>query len=483
MNSLPNGYSENEVSENHGLSIILMIGDGMGFEHVKLARWVEVGKEGLLNMETLPVSMNVTTHNYNQQITDSAAAATAIATGEKTNNTMVSFDHNGQKIETILEYAAEIGKSTGIVTTTEITHGTPAAFYSHVSSRYNDSEIMRQLVEEGNVDVVMGGGRELFSESQILSMQRKGYAIIENRSELIHTQNDKILGLFSAADMPYERFRDRENTPSLSELTKKSIEVLSQDPDGFFLMVEGGKIDWAAHAGNAQNTAIETIEFDKSVEIAMNYAQIHDNLLLIVTADHETTDLTVISESLSDNLPINDTDEEQNEQLRKLRTNQIHVTWSNFMHTSSNVPLYGIGSDITDNNKTIVDNTEIFNFMKNHFESDVKPPVILIESPENKTYSTNRIWMNISLSETASWLGYSLNNQENVTLHNKSISLKLLEGNYQLKIFTNDSMGNLGKVSVNFTIKLTETTPFPFLSTIALLSIFIRRRFHKKGMI
>lgn len=151
-------FSETTKSEYDNVSIILMIGDGMGFEHVELAQWVEKGVNGTLNMQNLPIKGKVVTHNLANSITDSAASATAMATGYKAYNGIISRSLAGVDLLTILELTQQINKSTGIITTTEITHATPAAFYAHTPSRDNGYEIGQQLITSG-IDTIMGGGK------------------------------------------------------------------------------------------------------------------------------------------------------------------------------------------------------------------------------------------------------------------------------------------------------------------------------------
>ncbi|MFX0185064.1 MAG: alkaline phosphatase [Candidatus Hodarchaeota archaeon] len=332
----------------------------MGYEQVKLARWTEVGEDGHLNMENLPYQVSVTTHNLNNSITDSAAAATAIATGQKTSNRILSLAPTGQSLETLLEYASTLKKNVGLVSTTEVTHATPAAFYAHVMSRYNYSEITRQLVDDADIEVIMGGGKDMFTSNQISTFENKGYTLIENRSQMAHIDKGKILGLFASGPLPYDKDRDRDIIPSLSEMTSKTLAILSQDPDGFFLVVEGGQIDWACHANNAENAALETIEFDKAVEVAKNFIVQNENILLIVTADHETGGLTVNSNTLNETLPSLPHTEEQREQLRIARVHNISVQWSGTSHTNKNVPFYGLGPNLISYNQTILDNTDIY---------------------------------------------------------------------------------------------------------------------------
>ena len=364
----------NSLSQNNEPSIILMIGDGMGFEHIKLGRWVEVGSNDNLTMEQLPWNASVTTNSADSAVTDSAAAATAMATGYKTNNSMLSISPDLVELQTILEIAQSLEKSTGLVSTTHIQHATPAAFMAHVINRNNYTEITRQIVEETGVDVLLGGGRQYFSESQLNIMESNGYTITENRTELAAVTSGKILGLFGSVEIDYEVDRNFATTPSLGEMTDKAIELLSQDSDGFFLMVEGGKIDWAAHAHDKVGVALELAAFNDAVRIAINYVNTHDNTILIVTADHETGRLTVVSNNLSDDFPVFGLSEEQNRTLRIDRANNISVTWDTTGHSSIRVPIFGLGSSfdtMTDNDT--IDNTNIFDIMVEHYGYTLSP--------------------------------------------------------------------------------------------------------------
>ncbi|MHA1215010.1 MAG: alkaline phosphatase [Candidatus Hodarchaeales archaeon] len=452
------GDVEQESSVSNPLSVILMIGDGMGFEHVKLTRWVEFGVSSSLNMEFLPISGEVTTRSLDSTITDSAAAATAIATSVKTNNRMLSILPNGTELKTILEEAKEIGKSTGIITTTEVTHATPAAFYSHVNDRGSYSEIARQLVEEANVDVIMGGGKSRFSTAQLDTMESRGYAIVETRTQLQLESSNKILGLFASGALPYERNRDRSSIPSLAEMTQKSLEILSEDSDGFFLMVEGGQIDWAAHANNAENVVLETVEFDRAVAEAIQYVNTHGNTILIVTADHETGGLTVITNDFKTELPDPENTDEENEELRIARTNEVVLFWSTDTHTRVNVPFYILGKNLDLYNGTIIDNTQIFQICYEHFYSDSGCPLITIESPLNATYSAPNVMFRVLVNESVEWIKYSINDGSNETMENFEINLTLGVGSYRLKVFAQDNFGNIGSNKVFFTVTENQST-------------------------
>lgn len=351
-------------------SIILMIGDGMGFEHLKLARLVELGKDNRFSLEKLPLQLNVTTYSADNLITDSAAAATAIATGNKTNNGMLSISPLFIILETILEISYKLGKSTGIVTTTEITHATPAAFMTHVQSRSDTTEISRQIVENSTVNIILGGGYDYFSSLQLTQLKERGYKIINNRSELIKVDSGKLIGLFAPRHLPYEIERDQEVVPSLTEMTAKAIEILSQDPDGFFLIVEGGRIDHGAHANNKINVALETIEFSYAVDTAISFSEGNNDALILITADHETGDLKILNENLNDNLPLVNNTAEENNLIRIDRVNNISVNWVSTSHTSTNIPFFGYNAEFFGfDNLSIIDNTDVFEIMKKYLES------------------------------------------------------------------------------------------------------------------
>ncbi len=350
------------------LSIILMIGDGMGYEHIKLAGLVENGKNNSFCMEALQYKSNVTTFSEDNLVTDSAAAATAMATGSKTNNGMLSVLPNLVILETILEIAQNLGRATGIVTTTSITHATPAAFMTHVPSRSSTSEIVTQIVEKASVDIILGGGKSYFNSTQISDLELNGYAYIENNTALMESNSTKIIGLFAGDHLPYEISRDPLLTPSLYNMTKKAIEQLSKNPNGFFLMIEGGKIDHAAHANNKVDVALETIEFNSAIDYAINYSIQSDNTLLIITADHETGGLKILDNTLNDTLPSVFDSYEQKKMLRIERANNISVSWSTTSHTAADVPIFifnPISSQLENN--CLIDNTKIFDIMHSFF--------------------------------------------------------------------------------------------------------------------
>lgn len=349
------------------LSIILMIGDGMGFNHVELARLVEAGEFGSLNMHDSDWNASATTYAANAAVTDSAAAGTAIATGTKTNTGYLGMNPSQTPLETILEFAQTQNKSTGVVSTCRIIDATPASFMVHTNSRYNYADIAQQIVES-DVDVLLGGGLDYFDGTQISTMISNGYSIVYNRTELASISSGQVFGVFAGYHMDYEYDRDYSVQPSIAEMTNKSIELLSQDSDGFFLLVEGGRIDLAAHDEDQVRNALDTIAFDKAVDVALDYVKDHNNTILIVTADHETEGLVVTSHNLNSELPGDLFSEEDRRTLRAERANNVTVDWTATYHTNWHVPIFAFGEAFSELDENfLIDNTDIFSLMKDFY--------------------------------------------------------------------------------------------------------------------
>ena len=319
-------------------NIILLIGDGMGMGQLTAAELMN-GEDDLV-IRSLPYKSLVTTYPLSAYVTDSAAAATALATGYKTVNGAISMLPNGTIMTTVLEVAEEQGMSTGIVSTTRVTHATPACFMAHTSSRNTEYNIAQQVLESG-VDVALGGGATFFSG---LDPAAAGYTVVDTTSELMNIGTGKVLGLFNGDKdyMSYENDRNPEFEPSIAEMTRKSIELLSDDPDGFFLMVEGGQIDTASHDNDFNNTLGETYAFDNAVLEALEYASTRNDTLVIVTADHETGGLLLIGGYEPGDTP--------------------QYKWVSGSHTESMVPVYAYGP-MADNVMSFMDNTDIGRFM------------------------------------------------------------------------------------------------------------------------
>jgi alkaline phosphatase len=284
-------------------NIILFIGDGMGLAHIAATRIKTYGVEKSLYMERMPITGYLYTSPANTLVTDSAAAGTALATGYKTNVGRLALSPEGKRLPTILEACKSMGMSTGMVVTYPITNATPAAFASHVRSRKMEEEIAVQILRN-RVNVLLGGGKHWFipqstqnskrtdNRDLIAESKNMGYSFVETKEELLNAKTEYLLGLFemgSLAESP---------NPSLAEMTQKALELLSRNPKGFFLMVEGSQIDWGGHINNINFAIRQTIHFDEAVKIGLDFALKDQETLVIVTADHETGGLGITDGSL-----------------------------------------------------------------------------------------------------------------------------------------------------------------------------------------
>lgn len=276
-------------------NLILMIGDGMGINQVRAARLQANGPETPLTLETLPHRALVTTCSLSGY-TDSAAAATALATGYKAFVKDISTSPAGEEYETILELAHRLGKSTGLVTTTDITDATPAGFGAHVSDRKERRGVAEDYLRQTRPEVLLGGGRHEFPPDLLAEATASGYTIVFNRSELeqLDPASPRVLGLFAKNDLAFARERNPDSPePRLNEMTAFALRRLSQDPEGFFLMIEGGLIDHACHRADLDRAVVEVLEFNRAVETVLAWMAGREDTLLIVTADHETGGLTL----------------------------------------------------------------------------------------------------------------------------------------------------------------------------------------------
>ncbi|MBU8879343.1 alkaline phosphatase [Bacillus sp. FJAT-29790] len=281
-------------------NVILMIGDGMGVGQIEVARQMEYGKDGRLFLESLPNVALIHTYSANNAVTDSAAGGTALAIGKKTKNEMIGVTAEGAESESILDLFKKDGKKTGVISTNMVTDATPAAFTASVSNRWTGQEEIARQQLKNNVDVLLGGGADFFGpkkqNGKDLTKEaiKNGYTYVTNRNELLSATGAKLLGLFHPSYMSYKLDRKliKSNEPSLKEMTEKAIEFLSKDNKGFFVMVEGARIDHASHAADITSVWKEVIEFDHAVNYAVDWAKKDGNTLVVVVADHETMGLS-----------------------------------------------------------------------------------------------------------------------------------------------------------------------------------------------
>jgi len=301
--------SENYQGNNHEVkNIIFMVPDGMGLADVTAARIYKNGLNGSpLYFETLENIGYQRTYSKDSTITDSAAAGSAWACGQKFNNGEICYNADGKPYNpSILELAKSEGKATGLVATSTITHATPAVFGSHVKSRSCENEIARQYIQITEPDVILGGGVAKFNSTKpdkcgtsgdfITEASAKGYFVVYNKSEMdsaVADGNLSLIGLFNNSGMIPSYLRTPETTePKLSEMTGAALEILDKDRDGFFLMVEGSQIDWANHANNLAYQVGDILAFDEAVKTVLDWInespERKQHTLLVVVADHET---------------------------------------------------------------------------------------------------------------------------------------------------------------------------------------------------
>ncbi len=316
--------------------VVLFIGDGLGIATITAARIYKGQLAGArppeaaaLEFDAFPATALVRTYSADAQVTDSSAAMTAMMTGEKTANGMVAVraapgpDSTlvaGAPLRTFLELAAARGWATGVVTTTRVTHATPASCYAHVDSRANERDIALALLENpalgAGIEVILGGGRRYFRPERdpagapvidrdgepgarrdgrdlTRELAARGYQVVEDAAGLAAVdpvRTPRLLGLFAASHLALEvdRPATRPTEPTLAAMAEQAIAILERDPDGFFLMVEGGRIDHALHDNQARRALVETLAFDRAIAAVLARVDSASTLVL-VTGDHDHT--------------------------------------------------------------------------------------------------------------------------------------------------------------------------------------------------
>ncbi|WP_236838601.1 alkaline phosphatase [Caldalkalibacillus salinus] len=290
---------ERQTNAEQPKNVIVMIGDGMGVGQMEVARLFEYGKEGTLFMETLPHVALSRTYSADHIATDSGAAGTALANGDKTNNGMIGVGPDGQPLTSILDIFKDQDKTVGVVSTNTVTDATPAAYVANVEDRWEGQEEIARQILENEVDIALGGGEDYFiPENQngkdlLAQFEDKGYHVVRTADELANVETDvdtKLLGLFNRSYMNYVGDREvlESEEPSLLEMTEKAIDTAANDEEGFFLMIEGARIDHVSHAADFGGIWREVIDFDQAVEYAVNWAEENGDTLVVVKADHET---------------------------------------------------------------------------------------------------------------------------------------------------------------------------------------------------
>lgn len=267
-------------------NIILLIGDGMGVSQIYAAL---TANNGHLNLERCKYIGFSKTYSSNDYITDSGAGGTAIAIGKKTYNGAIGVDADSVPHKSILEIAEENGLSTGLVVTCSITHATPASFIAHQLSRKMYEEIAADFLKT-DIDVFIGGGKDNFIKREdgrnlTEELIEKDYQVVFNMNDIKKIKSGKLAGLIADGHISSYIKGRRDMLP---EATEVAINILKQNKKGFFLMVEGSQIDWGGHDNDTEYIIEETLDFDKAIAKALDFAEQDGNTLVIITADHET---------------------------------------------------------------------------------------------------------------------------------------------------------------------------------------------------
>jgi alkaline phosphatase len=283
-------------------NIIILIGDGMGLNYVA-ANVLMHEDSPFRKFTTIGLSI---TRSIDELITDSAASATAIATGHPTRNKHISVDTNYNKLYTIFEHARSLGMATGIVVTDNIPGGTPAPFFAHHFSRHKYLEIAEQLVNS-KLDVAIGGGAKYLlplenggsrkdSVNLVDELEQRNYKVYNNFNDLFNSSSsEKIFGLLDMGSLPVTSQRDY----SLGDLSSIAIEHLNENDEGFIMVVEGSQIDWAGHDSNYVYLLSEMGDFASAVNIALEFAEDDGETLVVVTSDHDTGGMTITDGSFN----------------------------------------------------------------------------------------------------------------------------------------------------------------------------------------
>lgn len=291
-------------------NVIILIPDGMPGDATALARWY---KGSDLALDEIASGL-VRTHSADAPIADSAPAGTAFATGHKSHTGFVGVlpdeatmpgeepiapGDARKPVASVLEAAKLVGKATGIIATSEIMHATPADFTSHYPSRKEYDILSKQQVYSG-VDVVLGGGSSFLSpegrtdgDNLITSIKALGYDYVTTPEAMAKSTSSKLWGMFSPKALAYDMDRNPAEQPSLAQMTAKAIDVLSKDKDGFFLMVEGSKVDWAAHANDPIGILSDVLAFDDAVKTALDFAKKDGETVVVAVTDHGNGGLTI----------------------------------------------------------------------------------------------------------------------------------------------------------------------------------------------
>lgn len=413
-------------------NIILMISDGMGYNQLEAANLYQYGKTGAQPYEKFPFKFGMSTYSFGPYDpaqawsnfdyvksgpTDSAAAATAMSTGVKTYDAGIGVDVNQQPLRHVAQRAEELGKATGVVSSVEFSHATPAGFVAHNVSRNNYSQIANEMIHDSATDLIMGCGNPWYDNNAKARTAPAGshynyvggqstwaglvagtaggdadgdgiadpWFLIQAKEQFQALMNGETPKRVIGVPQVYTTLQQarggdgkadpyvvplNQNVPTLAEMTRGALNVLDNNDKGFFLMVEGGAVDWASHANQSGRVIEEQIDFNSAVEAVIDWVQMNSNwgeTLLIVTGDHETGYLTGPGSGAVDGKPV------WTPLVNNGKGNLPGMQWNSGNHTNSLVPLFAKGdaarflkgyADETDPVRgNYVDNTEVARLM------------------------------------------------------------------------------------------------------------------------
>lgn len=345
-------------------NVILFIGDGMGPDQVRAG---ELYKGETLTMQSFPYAAKMKTRSLSDAVTDSAAAATALATGTRTINGVVGRDENGKDLKTIVDVAAKMGKRTGILTTEEIYKATPMGFAGHSASRDNYSELHASAIATGNVNLFAS---YKVSDSYRNAYENAGYEKISNVADMSEATSDKIYGSYTIrANAPSMSAGEEMGTIAFDRVVMEALEYLSKDEDGFFLMAEGSHIDHGGHNNDLMYMLQELLAFDDAIQAALKWAKGRDDTVVIVTADHETGGLELSDEATTDNLF------DMSSGDGGFYYTPMYYAWTTTSHTATDVWFYVNGADVdfasySLGDKATIQNIDTFQIIKDLMGAD-----------------------------------------------------------------------------------------------------------------
>ena len=332
-------------------NVILMIGDGMGPNQIKAG---ELYRGEPLTMQQFPYMTTVETRSNNESLPDSAAAATALATGVRTNNGVIGKNPAGEDLETIVDIAASLGKRTGIIATEDLWGATPMGFSSHADSRNDKATLLTEATISSNVNLFLSYAMA-YKYQDIFPAA--GFEKIDRAEDISEATTDKVFGGYLIEAEAPSMSKEAANL-ALDFLVTEALEYLSKDEDGFFLMTEGSHIDHGGHENNITYMLKELLAFDDAVKAVLKWAKGRDDTVVIVTADHETGGLEIADYVTQDNMI----------EIFGSRLGD-GVTWTTTGHSAADVNFYINGANIDFASYSFgtadrIKNTDVFEIMK-----------------------------------------------------------------------------------------------------------------------